>query len=447
LQGCAPKYVARGWPALWKNVSTSDHLSTHYPIYSLYFSTECAQRQGLEFNSHGTSPPKINFILGFCCRQNIVGWDNGRSRRTGNSAAKAMRKKTLIALAAAVVIASAATFFGYLKWSVPPSSRREETLALMPTDASAVLFLNFAELRQSPFVRQLYAWAQKPPTEADYAQFVKETGFDYERDLDRIAIAVRKRGEDTTLFAVLDGKFDPRKISAYALKDGTAVKKGGREIFSVTANETTKKISFAFLGNKRIAITNDSNLAVFLDAEKRSADVAEWRARFERLAGSPLFAVIRQEAALGATFSARAPGGLRSPQLSTLLDQLQWITVAGKPDNDRLRVVAEGECSAEGTVRQLADVMNGVLILAEAGLNEAKTRQQLDPAVREAYLELLRSADVSKIDRGDSKSVRLVFDLKPGFLEAASKVSPVVPDTTPSKPPPRKAPGARKGRT
>ena len=358
-----------------------------------------------------------------------------------------MRKKTLIALAAAVVIASAATFFGYLKWSVPPSSRREETLALMPTDASAVLFLNFAELRQSPFVRQLYAWAQKPPTEADYAQFVKETGFDYERDLDRIAIAVRKRGEDTTLFAVLDGKFDPRKISAYALKDGTAVKKGGREIFSVTANETTKKISFAFLGNKRIAITNDSNLAVFLDAEKRSADVAEWRARFERLAGSPLFAVIRQEAALGATFSARAPGGLRSPQLSTLLDQLQWITVAGKPDNDRLRVVAEGECSAEGTVRQLADVMNGVLILAEAGLNEAKTRQQLDPAVREAYLELLRSADVSKIDRGDSKSVRLVFDLKPGFLEAASKVSPVVPDTTPSKPPPRKAPGARKGRT
>jgi hypothetical protein len=358
-----------------------------------------------------------------------------------------MRKKTSIALAAAVVIASAASFFGYLKWSAPPSSRREETLALLPTDASAVLFLNFAELRQSPFVRQLYVWAQKPPTEADYAQFVKETGFDYERDLERIAIAVRKRGEDTTLFAVLDGKFDPRKISAYALKDGAAVKNGGREIFSVTANETAKKISFAFLGNKRIAITNDSNLAVFLDAKKRSADVAEWRARFERLAGSPLFAVIRQEAALGATFSARAPGGLRSPQLSTLLDQLQWITVAGKPDNDRLRVVAEGESSAEGTVRQLADVMNGVLILAEAGLNDPKTRQQLDPAVREAYLELLRSADVSKIDRGDSKSVRLVFDLKPGFLEAASKAPPVVPDTTPSKPPPRKAPGARKGRT
>jgi len=81
---------------------------------------------------------------------------------------------------------------------------------------------------------------------------------------------------------------------------------------------------------------------------------------------------------------------------------MQWITFAGKPDNDRLRIVAEGECLSDSTVRQLTDVMNGVLILAEGGLNDAKTRQQLDPAMRGRYLELLKSADVSKIDRGDS---------------------------------------------
>jgi len=109
------------------------------------------------------------------------------------------------------------------------------------------------------------------------------------------------------------------------------------------------------------------------------------------------------------------------PQLSTLLDQLQWLTLAGKPENDRLRVVAEGECTAEATARQLADVLNGVVILAEGGLNDARTRQQLDPALREAYLELLKSADVSKIDRGDSKSVRLVFDITPPFWRPHTK--------------------------
>jgi len=54
------------------------------------------------------------------------------------------------------------------------------------------------------------------------------------------------------------------------------------------------------------------------------------------------------------------------------------------------------------------------------------------------YLELLKSADVSKIDRGDTKSVRLVFEITPGFLEAARKAPPAMPDSAPSKTAPRK---------
>src|SRR4029077_6321005 len=173
----------------------------------------------------------------------------------------------------------------------------------------------------------------------------------------------------------------------------------------------------------------------------------EWRSRFERLAGSPVFAVMMQEAALRAALPAQAPGGIRSPQLSTLLDQLQWITLAGKPENDRLRIVAEGESTVESTTRQLADVLNGVVILAEGGLNDAKARQQLDPAMREAYLELLKSADVSKLDRGDTKSVRLVFEITPGFLEAARKTPPATPDSVPRTTRPGKAAAPRKGRT
>jgi len=362
--------------------------------------------------------------------------------------AEAMNKRTQVGLAAVALVLGAAAFFGYRRWSALPGSERQEALALLPTDASAVLFADFAELRRAPFVTELHAWAPKPQAEADYAEFVKATGFDYERDLGRVAIAIEKHGQDSTLFAILDGKFDRQKISAYALKDGSAVKAGGREIFSVPVSGTAKKIMFTFLRNDQIALANDSNLAVFLGAKKRPEDLAEWRARFERLAGSPLFAVIRQDAALGAALAAKAPGGLRSPQLSALLDQLQWITVAGKPENERLRVVAEGECTAEAAVRQLVDVMNGVVILAQGGLNDAKARQQLDPAMRDAYLELLKSVDVSKIDRGDTKSVRLVFEITPGFLEAARKAPPVMPESAPNKRPlPGKVSAPRKGHT
>jgi len=316
----------------------------------------------------------------------------------------------------------------------------------MPADASAVLFADFDELRRAPFVADLYAWAPKPQADADYAQFLKETAFDYERDLDRIAIAVERRGKDSVLFAVVDGKFDRDKISAYASKSETVAKNSGRDIFFVPLSGSSKKISFAFLSKDRIALTDDADLGGFLSAKKRNEDAAEWRTRFERLAGSPIFAVIRQDAAAGAALAAQAPGGLRSPQLSTLLDQLQWITLAGKPDNDRLRVVAEGECAADATVRQLTDLLNGVVILAEAGLNDAKTRQQLDPAAREAYLELLKSADVSKIDRGDTKSVRLVLEITPKFLQAARTAPPTVaPDATRNKPLPQKSTTQKKG--
>jgi len=357
-----------------------------------------------------------------------------------------MNNRKQIVLAALALLVALAAIFGYFKWGKSAVSAREEMLALMPTDADAALYIDLNELRKAPFVAQLYAWAPTPQADADYLQFVKESGFDYERDLAGVAVAVQKRGQDSTLFAVADGKFDRQKLTAFVMKDGSITKTDGREIFTVATSGATKRIAFTFLSDRRIAVTNDQNLAAFFNAKKRPEDAGEWRQRFERLSGSPIFAVIRQDAALGASLSARAPGGLRSPQLSSLLDQLQWITLAGKPDNDRLRVVAEGE-SSEPTVRQLADVLNGVLILAEGGLNDAKMRQQLDPAMRAAYLELLKSAEVSKIDRGDSKSVRLVFDITSGFLEAARKAPPAAPETAPAKPPPRKTRAAKNGRT
>jgi hypothetical protein len=357
-----------------------------------------------------------------------------------------MKRRAWIGVVALTAVLCSVAILGYQRWKVQNGAARSDALALMPPGASAVLFADFDELRRAPFFAQLYAWAPKPQADADYADFLKNTGFDYERDLDRIAIAIRRRGDDATLFVIADGKFDHEKITAYARKIGSAVNNGTREIFSVPLSGSPRKIAFTFLSKRRIALTDDADLVILLAAKKTIADAAEWRARFERLAGSPLFAVIRQGAGTGTELAAQAPGGLRSPELSTLLDQLQWITLAGKPENDRLRVVAEGECTAEAPARQLADLLNGVVILAQAGLNDAKTRQQLDPATREAYLELLKSADVSKLDRGDTKSVRVIFEFTPKFLEAARTASPAIPpNATPNTPQPQKNTAQKKG--
>lgn len=358
-----------------------------------------------------------------------------------------MKKQGWLGLAISIVLVGAVTFCGYQKWNANSSHTRTDVLGMMPADASAVIFIDLAELRTAPFMSQLYAWAPRPQADPEYAQFLKETGFDYERDLERLAIAITKREQDSTLLAIADGKFDRQKISAFALKTGSVAMNGGREILSVLVSGSAKRISFTFLRNNRIALTDGPDPGAALDARKRKEDNAEWILRFERLGGSPGFAIIRQDAAAGAMLAAQAPGGLRSPQLSTLLDQLQWITIAGKPENDGLRLIAEGESTTEATTRQLADLLNGVMMLAKAGLNDAKTRHQLDPTVRSAYLELLKSADVSKIDRGDTKSVRLTFEITPGFLESAGHAPLATPAPAPAKPLPGNAGHARKGHT
>lgn len=350
-----------------------------------------------------------------------------------------------MALAAGLLFGTAAALYTYQRSSAPGSLARGDLLDLMPADSSAIFFADFAELRSAPFLAELYAWAPQPQPDEDYAKFLNETGFDYERDLNRIAMAFETTGQDSTFFAVADGRFDERKLSALARKSGKVQRSGGRDTFEIPESGGEKKITFVFLGNDRIALTDRPNLGQLLGARKRGNDIADWRTRFERVAGSPIFAVIRKEAAPGEALSSQAPGGFGSPQLSALLDQLEWISIAGKPENDALRVVAEGESSSEETARQLSDLLNGMLTLVEAGLHDSKTRQTLNPALREAYLVLLRSAEVSKLDRGDTKSVRLAFEITRAFLASAKRSAAGSARPAPGKPAPSDAAPAKKG--
>jgi hypothetical protein len=343
------------------------------------------------------------------------------SEKDGNR----MKQRLWIVLFAAVVLLCILAYGAHRFWTGGNYSARDSALATLPSDATAVLYADVDQLRKSPFAAQLYAWAPKPQqVDAEYTKFLNDTGFDYERDLDRLAIATIKRGPATEFFAVADGRFDRKKINVYTSQYGTHASIGGREIFTVPVSGSPRKISFAFVHQHRIAFTDDADLPALLAQAMKGADETDWRTRFDRLAGSPLFAVIRQDAGTGSALAARAPGGFQSQQLAGLLDQLQWITLAGKPEEQRLRVVVEGECPTDNTARQLSDFLGGALILAQAGLNGPRVRQQLDPQAREAYLEMLKGADISRVDRGEAKSVRAVFDITPKFLAAAHPTPP-----------------------
>jgi len=325
--------------------------------------------------------------------------------------------KNKIWLAAAIPFAILiALYFGYHHWhSAETVSGREEVLTRMPEDASAVVYLDLAQLRSSPFLLQLFRMAPQPEPDGDYAQFLQATGFNYERDLDRLALAINRQTQNSTAFAVAEGRFDRKKIEAYGARFASLKTADGKALYSIPMSRSSRKVFFKFLRDDRIAWANDSS---YFFQQPRGATSTEWGEHFSRLAGTPIFAVLRQDSGTVAALS-QAPGGLHSPQLAALLAQLQWISISGKPEGNLLHVAIEGESVTEGTVHRLKELLSGLVVLAQIGLNDPKTRKQLDPEVRQGYLELLQSADIQQVDRGTSKSLRVLLDVTPKLLQAA----------------------------
>src|SRR6267378_6075003 len=207
------------------------------------------------------------------------------------------RRRRTLWTAAILLAACLALLDAYWRWHDSRAGTNDTVLSAMPPDASSVLFADLTELRRSPFAAEFYNWLPKNHVDAEYAQFLHETGFDYERDLDRAAIALIKGEKETKLFAVAEGRFDRQKIEAYASRSGTRETRSGREIFTVPLSDSVRRISFAFLNKEEVVLTDAGDLAAFLAPLSDSTDASEWRERFTREAGSPVFAVIRQDAA------------------------------------------------------------------------------------------------------------------------------------------------------
>src|ERR1035438_4634950 len=89
------------------------------------------------------------------------------------------RRNLWIALAVILVIGAIVAALLLRKRAAPDAAR------LLP-DADAVLYVNFEP------VRLLTDLGKKPPKnrEPEYEEFVRQTGFEFERDLNRAALAI-----------------------------------------------------------------------------------------------------------------------------------------------------------------------------------------------------------------------------------------------------------------
>jgi len=342
-------------------------------------------------------------------------------------------KRTLIALGILILVGSAAFIALHHRRPKKPAaifapstsapSAPPDVLSLLPPGAPVIAFGDVAALRSSPFAADLDALGPPPEEEKDYRDFVRETGFDYSRDLDRFAVDVwidtahplPDGSPRVSLIAIADGRFDRAKISAYALRAGKISKHGDNDVYDVPSGIPGEKISFAFLSPTRIVLAQSQTLDTVLAKTGNASLDAATRDRIARVSGATFFAVAKTDDLPKII----AIPGVQSGQLNRILKSIQGLTFAGHPDGNKLAVAAEADCDSMIDALELSKLLDMLRWLGRAALADPRTRAQMRPGDAAALDRILKIANVSR----DSHWVRVRVDLPPDILKASPAAS------------------------
>ena len=151
-----------------------------------------------------------------------------------------------------------AAWFGVTRyWATPLTPA--EMVQRLPTQDALVAAIDFDALRKLGVMQMLDG--SKMEQEADYAQFVQQTHFNYTQDLDYVAAAFSPRGK----FILARGRFDWKALREYAAKQGGQCYDS---LCRMTGSTPDRHISFLPVKSNlmALAVSKDDDAALTMQA-------------------------------------------------------------------------------------------------------------------------------------------------------------------------------------
>jgi hypothetical protein len=242
---------------------------------------------------------------------------------------------TVLLLAAA----AACDLFFFLRTATTP-----EIVRLLP-EGEMVLYANLKPVH-------LFWQANKPvEIEGEYHDFINQTGIDFERDLDEVAMSRRDTpdGRDTESSEIFVGRFDHPRLETYLAKiSSTQEDYSARKIFVVPHEGHTVRVTI--LGADRIAVTNMAAADVMhemIDADRKLPAGPSLVQNFHDKVplGSLAWAIVR----VGSNTKNQPPGGWSFDFLENT------VTVASLRYKGDLLVRADVIAGTEREAKQVVD--------------------------------------------------------------------------------------------
>ncbi|MEJ2543737.1 MAG: hypothetical protein P8Y99_06685 [Calditrichaceae bacterium] len=176
-----------------------------------------------------------------------------------------------------LIIAIITIYTSCEKITQPLPKTMESQLALLPSDANALGYMNVQKVHESDFVNAFLDSSHVSPfTEKEYQEFVDITGLDVRKDITEVYFAVRL-GDDhheKNGLAVINGNFNPEKIIPYIKKETESHKLikdsyGDFTIYKLTENDT---ITFSFVSNATLLVGSENNITAWIDKSTGQSD-------------------------------------------------------------------------------------------------------------------------------------------------------------------------------
>jgi hypothetical protein len=336
-------------------------------------------------------------------------------------------KRALIAVFVLVLLVcgAAAVYWVRLQRPFPAFSEGKppDIMNLLPGDAPVVIYIDAQTLRElqgSPLAAVLGLTNPSPQQDRDYADFVRETGFNYESDLDRAAVAVWPAGMatlenplgDDHVFAVAEGRFDQNKIAGYALRTGHIETRGSRTIYEVPGEPP---IAFQFLSANRIVIASGKAGDALLGEAAPQARDAAMQARIDRVAGAPFFGVARLDHLSESFYE-----NFRNfSEADKVVRSIRALSLSGKPQGNDILLALDAECDSIKNALEISTLLDIARMYGSVALSDPHTRSRMTKQQVAFAKAFLRSVDVSHQDR----LVRITLNTTPDMLQAASAAS------------------------
>lgn len=348
---------------------------------------------------------------------------------SGNSM-QSRRRQLGIAIAAVLVFVGAVVVAILLRKAAAPDAVR-----LLP-DSDAVLYANLEPIRLLTGLGKKPAGGRDPQYEA----FVQETGFDFERDLDRAAFAIHYgsgKDQETRYSEILQGHFDHARVSQYLAKlsNNSLEHYQGFDIYVIPLEGRTLRV--ALLGVDTAAASNNADPAMIqymINRYKESALPFSGPSLVRQYYGRvPLGSVVWTIARMPQQVSMEDHGELLLPGgWSSLLPRGSVVIASARPLTEvhlRAQVITDDEAQARNFVGKL----NAFLALFSS-IDISMDGGGPDPDVKKAF----ESFQVKQ----DKNEAILTASVPFAFFRKIVTESPVEIAPQTEKPPASNAPAA-----